>query len=60
MSGKRFLPDPVVAQVQGLAAPLHAVADNGHDLILESLAGFLQGKFLRGDDLFDHPADVEL
>ena len=53
-------PDPVVAEVQGLARSLHPVAENGHRLVLQDLLRPAQGKFLGGHDLFPNIAEFDL
>ena len=53
-------PDAVVAEVQGLTWSLHAVAQNGHRLVLQDLLRLAQGKFLGGDDLLPHIAEFDL
>jgi len=52
--------DAVVAEVQGLAWPLRAVAQNGHRFVLQDLLGLVQGKFIGGDDLLPYIAEFDL
>ena len=50
--------EPVVAQVERLCRPLHAVADDGDDFVLENFPGFGHREFLAGDDCFEGAAKI--
>ena len=50
--------EAVVAQVQRLGRPLHAVADDGDRLALEHLARLGHRELLAGDDLFLRSAEI--
>ena len=50
--------DPVVAQVQRLGRPLHAVAEDGDRLALQHLARLRHREFLSRNDLFLRSAKI--
>ena len=50
--------EAVVAEIQRLSGALHAVADDGDDLVLEHLAGLGHREFLARDDFFLCSAEI--
>ena len=51
--------DAVVLHVERLGRPLHAVADDGDDFLLEDAARLCKREFLPGDDRFLYPAEID-
>ncbi len=52
--------ETVIPHVQRLSGSLHAVADHGNGLVLQYIAGLLQGEFVPHDHPFDHSTKIYL
>ena len=52
--------DAVVAHVERLCGPLHAVTQDGDDLVLQDLSRLVERKLVARDDLFDYSAKIDL
>ena len=52
--------DAVVAHVERLGGALHAVAENGDDLVFQDFLGLGKGEFLAGGDVLDLVGEFDL